>query len=76
MELAAEYIITAKEKIYFIERTPDFNIETHIKTNAVKKILNQLIHQQVYHLYYKVVNWCAIIKNMVYQKRIVKTATK
>ena len=26
------------------------NIETHIKTNAVKKALNQLIHQQVYHL--------------------------
>ena len=26
------------------------NIETHIKTNAVKKALNQLIHQQIYHL--------------------------
>ena len=26
------------------------NIETHIKTTAVKKALNQLIHQQVYHL--------------------------
>ena len=49
MELATEYIITAK-KIYFIERTPDLNIETHIKTNAVKKALNRLIHQQVYHL--------------------------
>ena len=26
------------------------NVETHIKTNAVKKALNRLIHQQVYHL--------------------------
>jgi hypothetical protein len=26
------------------------NIETHIKTTAVKKALNQLIHQQGYHL--------------------------
>jgi hypothetical protein len=26
------------------------NVETNIKTNAVKKALNRLIHQQVYHL--------------------------
>ena len=27
-----------------------WNIETHIKSNAMTKVLKQLIHQQIYHL--------------------------
>ena len=36
-----------RSQIFFVTFVK--NIETHIKTNAVKKALNQLIHQQVYH---------------------------
>ena len=37
-----------RSQIFFVTFVK--NIETHIKINAVKKALNQLIHQQVYHL--------------------------
>ena len=37
-----------RSQIFFAAFVKD--IETHIKTTAVKKALNQLIHQQIYHL--------------------------